>query len=257
MQQLKYYLFLLLSLPLFPILYFQGKRLRKNIVRLPEAKGIKGTIEGGKPALNLLFLGESTIASVGARLMENGMPGRAAHWLNQKTGQTINWHVTAKSGYTAKRVEHKLLAHIPEGEFDYCVVGLGGNNTFALSSPNRWETDMQSLMIALSLKMPDTELVLCNMPPVGQFPAFTKLMQLIPGNIVKMYEPANRRLAQQFDKVHYIDQPIRLEDWIGKTESATSAWDFFCADGVHPSELTYDLWGKEVAEFMKMQFFTK
>ena len=41
-MNLKYTLGSVLTIPLLPIMYYQGKRIRANVPELPEASGIRG-----------------------------------------------------------------------------------------------------------------------------------------------------------------------------------------------------------------------
>ena len=56
-----------MAAPLLPILWLQGRRVRKHTPRLPEAPGpTVGTIPAAGYALRLLVIGESTVAGCGA-----------------------------------------------------------------------------------------------------------------------------------------------------------------------------------------------
>jgi hypothetical protein len=62
-QQIIYLLGSIFVIPLLPILYFAGKRVRKEIPQLPEASlNIDGMINGIGESIEILSLGESTIA---------------------------------------------------------------------------------------------------------------------------------------------------------------------------------------------------
>jgi hypothetical protein len=77
--KLKYFLGLLISIPLLPFLYFQGKSIRKKTPVLPEAAVPTGFVDGQfKSTLSLLTIGESTIAGVGVKEYKGG--GLQAHW---------------------------------------------------------------------------------------------------------------------------------------------------------------------------------
>ena len=41
-MNIKYILGAILTFPLLPLMYFQGKKIKASVPRLPEAKGIKG-----------------------------------------------------------------------------------------------------------------------------------------------------------------------------------------------------------------------
>lgn len=98
-QQILYYINSVLALPFMPILSYLGKKIEKGIPQLPEAsENITGQIVGNQESINLLTLGESTIASVGVTDHKDGITGQIAMFLHRKTQKTINWQVVAKKG---------------------------------------------------------------------------------------------------------------------------------------------------------------
>ena len=61
---------------LLPILLFQGWKLRKNIIELPEATGDRqGTIGKGNN-LRLIFLGDSSACGVGVSHLDQALSGK-------------------------------------------------------------------------------------------------------------------------------------------------------------------------------------
>jgi len=89
-EQVKYIIGNILSIPLFPILYFQGKHIRKSIPQLPEAKVPQGVCDKGNQPFRLLGLGESTIAGVGVVKHEQGFTGHLAKLLAAQEPLQIN-----------------------------------------------------------------------------------------------------------------------------------------------------------------------
>ena len=248
--QLLYYLGGLLTLPFSPLLFLQGKRVRATIPELPEAGGPKRGIAGqGSNSFRLLTLGESTIAGVGVETHAEGFTGYLAGYLHKATGQPVEWQVLAKSGYTARAATAHLAPQLPTEPLDLIVVGLGGNDTFELNSPLRWRSDMIQLVKAIRQKQPDAPILINNLPPVGQFPAFPAGLQLALGSLVRLHGKVIRDIPSLFDQVYYQSRPINLEEWREKAPAGAGA-DAFFSDGVHPSELTYRLWAEEAGAFI-------
>ena len=55
---------------LFPLIAYQGRRVRRTTPRLPEASGpASGQYGQGQPVTSLLVIGESTAAGVGAHVL--------------------------------------------------------------------------------------------------------------------------------------------------------------------------------------------
>jgi lysophospholipase L1-like esterase len=250
MMNLRYYLGALISIPLLPILYYQGIQIRKKVPKLPEATGTEGecvvTTKAENP-LQIISLGESTVAGVGVQTHEDGFTGSFASELSTQINRTIQWKVYAKSGYTAKQVRELLGPNIQEKNPDLIIVGLGGNDAFTLNHPKRWRKHIQQLIIDLRHQFPESFIVFTNMPPIKEFPAFTPLIKFVMGNLVEILGHEVKGLVKNYDRVIYFDDKITLKEWQERLNIAGQPSDFF-SDGVHPSKLTYQTWAKDLAQ---------
>ncbi|MEM7575550.1 MAG: SGNH/GDSL hydrolase family protein [Bacteroidota bacterium] len=252
-MRIPYMLSAVLAIPLLPLMYLQGKRIRARVPELPEAKVPQGRIEeGSAPPLRLLTIGESTIAGVGADLHENAITGSLAKQLAKQTGQQLEWRVYARSGYTAKRVTYKILPKIEEKEVDLIVIGLGGNDAFTLNRPWQWRRDICLLIEQLQTQFPATPIFFTNMPPIHEFPAFTWLIKRVVGGLVRTLGRELEQLVQDYDQVYYSSEVIHFETWQDRYQVSGPVSDFF-SDGVHPAPITYQLWGQDMASFILRQ----
>lgn len=220
------------------------------MVELPPAhENLIGKIgNDNHKCLNLLILGESSVAGVGVTNHADGIVGNIAKHLHGATGRAVHWHVLAKTGYTAEMVRKKLIIKIPEKRIDIIVVGLGANDAFHLYSPKRWEKSLCALLMRIRTKYPTTPIVIANLPPVGQFPAFPFLMRNVLGILIHLFGKMTKTIPAKFSNVHFIDKKIRIKDWLSAANT-TKTTDLF-ADGVHPSATAYKLWGEEVGKFI-------
>ena len=249
-MSLRYYLGVILAVPLLPVLYFQGKKIRKNVPNLPEAKNPKGYLKTtSENTLKMLVIGESTIAGVGVDFHENGFTGALAKEISNKTESSILWRVYAKSGYTAKMVRKKIIPTIEDSTADLIVVGLGGNDAFKLNSPDVWIFQINLLIKTLKRKFPKTPIYFTNMPPIKEFPAFTNTIKFVIGNLVEILGERLYRRVRKKENVYYNKEIIALKTW-QKRHNLEGNIDVFFSDGVHPSKLTYQTWGKEMAQFI-------
>ncbi len=249
-MSLKYYLGAIIALPLLPILYFQAQKIRNNVPNLPEAKNPEGYIKTtSEETLKMLVIGESTIAGIGVDFHENGFTGALAKEISQATNHSILWRVYAKSGYTAKMVRKRIIPTIEDSTADIIVIGLGGNDAFKLNSPDVWIFQINFLIKTLKRKFPKTPIYFTNMPPIKEFPAFTSAIKFVIGNLVEILGERLHRRVRKKDNVHYNNEIIELKTWQEKHNLKGDASIFF-SDGVHPSKLTYQTWGKEMAQFI-------
>lgn len=250
MGDIKYLLGVLLALPALPLMYIQGKRIRTSVPKLPPAKGPSGRSGNGAGApFRLITLGESTIAGIGVDTHTKGFSGTLANTLSNQLGKAVEWKVYAKSGYTAALVAEKLIPKITEEEVDLIVIGLGGNDAFHLNAPWRWRRDIRSLIVTLRDRFPAVPVVFTNMPPIRSFPAFTPLIQRVIGNHVELLGQSLDYVIQPIPNVFYYARVITLEDWRERLGVSAPPADFF-SDGVHPSALTYQVWARDVAEYV-------
>ncbi|MEQ8239123.1 MAG: SGNH/GDSL hydrolase family protein [Cyclobacteriaceae bacterium] len=247
-MNLKYILGAIVSIPLLPIIYFQGKKVRASIPKLAEAVGNEGEVGEGR-LFKMLAIGESTIAGVGVKTHEEGFTGALAKELAAGLNMKVSWKVYARSGYTAARVRSKLLPKIMDQNINLIVVGLGGNDAFTLNRPWVWVRDIKAIIDDVQKKYPDTPIVFANMPPIKLFPAFTPAIQFVLGNLVEIHGRALEKLVKNMPNVYYNSDLITLEGWLRKWEIDPGTAQFF-SDGVHPSKLTYQTWGKDMARFI-------
>jgi lysophospholipase L1-like esterase len=249
--KLKYFFGILISLPLLPFLYFQGKKIKKTVPKLPEAKEPKGHVSGNfKNTLKILSIGESTIAGVGVEFHKNGFTGALASILSKELQCNINWRVYARSGYTVLQVCEKIIPKIEEKMTNLIVIGMGGNDAFTLNSPKNFIKATQNLINLLQIKFPGTPIFFTNMPPIKEFPAFTKPIKFVIGNLVEILGTRLHLLINTKLNVYYSNEVITLKEWSQRNALPTNNAEIYFSDGVHPSELTYKVWGKEMGLFI-------
>jgi lysophospholipase L1-like esterase len=248
--QLKYILWLIFHIPVLPVLALQGRRLKKAVPMLPGAtKNITGSYGSASKELNIITLGESAMAGVGVDDHFEGITGQLAKTLSEHTGKKVNWQVMAKSGYTAKKVAKRLAIHLPESRIDFIVIGLGANDTFELNSPISWLNDFRNLIKTIRKYQPNCPIIISQLPPVGEFPAFPSLMKHVFGTLVEWNCAVLNTLLKEFDNLYYMKEPVKCADWVAKVDRVDSV-DAFFSDGVHPSPLAYSLWGREVGNYI-------
>ena len=252
-MNIKYVLGAIVSIPLLPLLYFQGKKIKKTIPKLPEATGNEGFVASANHStFQLITIGESTIAGVGVKTHADGFTGTLANSLSLQLGNSISWKVYAKSGYTAKRVTNKIIPKITEKPVDLIVIGLGGNDSFELNSPKKWRKDIRDLITRIRTSYAETPIVFINMPPIKEFPAFTGPIKFVIGNLVLLLGKELEKVVRDYENVFYYSSVVTYDDFINRMNLDATPADFF-SDGVHPSELAYQVWAKDVADFIQKE----
>lgn len=246
----RFWLGVLAAIPLLPVLYFQGRRVRKKVPRLPEATKPEGTAgEGFITKHDVLFIGESTFAGVGVTTHAEGFAGTLAHALAKQFQSQMDWKVYARSGYTTRKIRERILPKIDGEQADLIVIGLGGNDAFKLNLPWYWKLQIRKLIAELRKQFKTTPIVFAHMPPIKDFPAFTPLIHWSVGNLVEHLGTALHEVVQHQPGIFYTNEVIRLSEWSDIYKDKLHPSDFF-SDGVHPSALTYKLWADNLARFI-------
>lgn len=240
----KFWMAAAVLLPVSPILYMQGQRTRRRVGVLPGAGGATfgrtGTI--GAEAVRMLSIGESTIAGLGARTHEFAFTGQFANRLSEHIGRPVEWNVVGKNGVTARRTIEDLVPQIPDGSFDYVLVGLGGNDVIKLTSPVKWRRDMTELLSILRSRNPNAVMFLSNCPMIKLSPAIPNPIRFFLWELSKMHDANIREFTRGMDGVLYYHQPRTLDV------------EGFFADGIHPSEKGYSDWAEAMMEFFKTNY---
>ena len=228
-------------LPVSPLLFLQGHYTRRKVGLLPEAAGDKSGLAGvGDAPVNLLVIGESTVAGLGARTHEQALAGRFAEQLNARLGKPVRWSVVGRNGVTAKRTIDELVPMMPDERFDYVLVGLGGNDVMKLSSPRKWRRDMIRLLNIIRERNPGVAIFITNCPMIKYSPVIPHPIKFLLWELSKLHDANIREFTADMDRVFYYHQPTDLN------------LDGFFADGIHPSEQGYADWSAAM-----MQFFDK
>jgi len=255
MNQLKYLVSAVAIFPFLPLMYLQGKNIRRKVPKLPEAGGPNGMEQiGAEKTIRLITIGESTIAGVGAPSHQEGFTGTLAKSLSEKLKVNTKWEVFAKSGYTAAKVKEQLIPKTKTSEADIIVIGLGGNDAFTLNSPAQWRKDINALIHEVKALFIDIPIVFINMPPIKSFPAFTPLIKLSIGNLVELLGNELEAITSNHENVYYYGRKITFDDWSERFGMENQPEKYF-SDGVHPSLITYQIWAKDVADYIHKEVF--
>ena len=250
MYTLKYYFGAALAIPCLPFLYYQGRQVIQAVPVLPEAKDTLGNVGDGNDNFYLLTIGESTIAGVGVESQREGITGELSKLLATKHKKRVNWKVVARSGFTAKKINDELLPTIGNFQPDLIVLGIGANDVFKLTGLKNWKIHVTELLNNLSQQYAFVPIVLANMPPIKEFPAFPAMIKFFLGNKVEILGQALESIALNYPNIYFNNEVIIFKEWLKRSGLNLPKDDFF-SDGVHPSALTYKLWAQELFAFIQ------
>ncbi|GIZ54078.1 SGNH/GDSL hydrolase family protein [Noviherbaspirillum aridicola] len=230
----------LAAAPLLPLLLAQGRRVRRNTPRLPEAGGPRcGSVglPGDMPPLTLLTVGESPVAGVGVSTHEEAITGQLALALSAALGRSVAWQACGKNGVTVAEALEQLPPMLPADPVDVAAIAFGVNDTTAFRRPAQWSADLEQMWEMVRMRCRPRLILLCGVPPVGRFPALPQPLRWVLGLKAEVLDGAAQALARRLpDTVHV---PVALEP---------ACHDLMAADGYHPSALGCARWAAVLAD---------
>ena len=220
---------------LFPWLWLQGIYLKKVVLRQPTPGAAPfGVLKGNGRALEILGLGESPMAGVGIAKHSETLTGLTAIRLNQLMDRQVNWKVLAKNGLTIKTL-NQLIKEQPSIDADLMLVSIGGNDVFKLTPPWVWERDLVRCVKLLVRDGRKPLILFSPVPCVGRFPAVPNPLSLAFSFWELLLQTNLALVMSSTNDAHLLED--RFLD--GK--------EYFLDDGIHPSQLAYDLWSEKLA----------
>jgi len=215
-----------------PLLVTQGRIVRKNRPRLPNAPmPWSGTISGPKP-LRLLGLGDSTIAGVGVDNPMLGLTAQLARALYKELGRGISWDSAGERGITTGQLlERYLPAALQETEqVDIAMVSIGANDAKNLQPRRPAIRNLSAIVEQIHERFPKALVMVSSLPAFGKFESLPAPLRSVMAHHAKGIEVGMRRFVEA--------QPYALMSPPPSHYPPT----FFAEDGFHPGAEGYRVW---------------
>lgn len=218
---------------LAPVLFAQGRYVRRIALTLPEADGAREGATGHGAPLRLLIVGDSAAAGVGVPTQTEALLGQTVATLAQT--HTVQWQLSARTGATtAGTLKH--LEKAPAAAFDVAVTSLGVNDVTAGRSLPVWLAQQQALVAVLRSKFQVRRIVLSGLPPVHKFPALPQPLRWYVGSQVRRFDQALAAWAQTQPDCGYVNLNLDFDvSWLAR-------------DQFHPGPPLYQQWGSTIAQ---------
>lgn len=220
---------------LFPFVILQAIKVRRNAPRVLGAAGPTSASVGSGNIVNLLAIGDSIIAGVGASTITEALPGQVAAELARLLGSEVSWRASGLIGATASVIMRRLVTTQPCKPFDAIVLSVGVNDVTSLRTMRQWSTDLGCLLDELREHSPAAVIALVGLPPLSSFPLLPQPLRAVLGIRARMFDDAGRYEVSKREKVVYV--PIEIDP----------TPDHFSRDGFHPSLSGYKELGRQVA----------
>jgi lysophospholipase L1-like esterase len=224
-------------LALAPLLAAQALHLRRHALRLPEAEGPRhGTCPdqpvGGRPALSLLIIGDSSAAGVGAPHQSQALAGQLVQRLAPHF--TLSWRLEARTGATTRSTLQRLEAATPRPT-DIIVTALGVNDATRMVPRPLWLAQQRRLLQRLTTLYTPRAIYMSGMPPLGAFPLLPQPLRWTLGRQALRYESGLSNLLQTTARAHHMPFDVTLSP------------EYIARDGLHPSPALYAVWAEKMA----------
>lgn len=252
---------------LAPIYLYQGRKIKRDTVRLPEPNGerhgqvqLNDAIESPKDAhkrtLNLMVVGDSAAAGVGSETQQEALVGNLIPVLTQQSAiqnqfDILNWSLQATTGHTSFDILRRLyVLPAPSQPVDVMVLSVGVNDTTSKVSVDKWQQQIESIIAIAQRKFGVRELIFLSLPPMAQMPAIPAPLSNFVGAKASILDNTLQQVCAAHDSVTYMatDFPRMIAEHSNGTPIDIKV--MFASDGFHPSSLMYGYWAQQLSELI-------
>ncbi|TQS44164.1 SGNH/GDSL hydrolase family protein [Cryptosporangium phraense] len=212
--------------------------ISRRIPHLPDAAGpLAGLAAGDGEPLSVLFVGDSSVAGVGAGHHGEALAGQFSAALAERTGRPVSWQVLARSGDTVRGIT-ALVSEAAAVDADVVVLSAGTNDALRFRRPSAWRADVSVLVDALRARIGrPVPVLLVSIPPVHRFGSLPRVFRWSIGGYARLLDRQLARLCLSTPGLgHLLTGPLPVD-----------TAKFFAMDRFHPSPLGYRTWGRLLA----------
>lgn len=233
---------------LLPVVFLQALWVRKRTVVLPEPQGERvfcSTNSNELPSTNILIVGDSAAAGVGAESQEGALAGLIYLYLSQHGPSRVSLH--AKTGYKSEDVRN-LLHQIPEQCFSSTIVSMGVNDVTKFVSINRWRRNIEAICALLNTKFSCRHILFTALPPIHAFPALPQPLRGLLGlRALLLNQALKESIAARTDADILYVRALHF----GKSAKDAGKSGLMAKDGFHPSTQGYEIWARSALTHLR------
>jgi lysophospholipase L1-like esterase len=223
-------------IPVAPLLFVQGKRLRRTTPILPPAALPWHGSEPGPNPLRLLVIGDSTSAGVGAATQHEGLPGNLARELSSRLHRGVTWQAVGESGASSRDLLERFLDEALVDRYDLMFVTVGANDALGLRSRGAFGRDLRAILTQLRAVNPEATILMSSLPAFFRFALLPNPLKRHLYLHSRSLEAEARSVVARFDNAWMSPPPPPYTE------------GFFASDRFHPSEQGYRDWARFAIE---------
>lgn len=220
---------------LLPFLAPQAMWVRKTAPRFSDAAGPSSGCIGQGLDRQLVAVGDSIIAGVGAPSLDQALVGQTAGALAAELGARLCWQAYGQTGERSAGLVARRLSTLPDVDADFVIVSMGVNDVTGLTTTSRFAENMHAVLRGIRLRYPRAEIAVAGLPPLGVFPLLPQPLRAFLGMRARTLSAVLCDVVELHAGVTYV--PIAIE----------FSPDGFSDDGFHPSPTGYREFGTRMA----------
>ncbi|MFZ6655021.1 SGNH/GDSL hydrolase family protein [Undibacterium sp. TJN19] len=234
----------LLALLFYPLLSWQGRRVRQTTPRLPEASGHAHGVSGplNTPhGWRVLAIGESPVAGVGVNTYAQSITAQFAQALAKHQQVSVTWQALGQNGACLASAGDSL-ARLNSGKdvagkaWDIVIIAFGVNDTTGFTSVARYRQQLHDLIRQLERGQQQPPVMLISgVPPMQYFPALPRVLRFILGMKARVLDQVAKDLCAS--EKHLIHVPLQMN---------FQDRHLMAEDGYHPSALGNTVWAQQL-----------
>lgn len=210
------------------VLIIQGYSVNKNAIRLPEAHGARRNIQNNYTSL--LHIGESTVAGVGVKTMDEGLTAHIIQHLSDNKFADVDWEVLGGNGV---KIADSLAMESVLDNPDILIITFGVNDSKGFTSHSQWIKNINQCVKKFTST--HTKVYFTSVPPMHKFPLLPVPLCYLLGIKAWSLDNTLQKLCKE--------KNWHLIKFTSTMESLPVA-----EDGFHPNDKGYKEWGKIIAE---------
>lgn len=199
-----------------------------------------GESRPGADPVEMVMLGDSTVAGLGAETLEDSLVIQTAQRVADQLDRPVHARGLGVSGAVTADVRDEQIARI-ERRVDVIVIVIGSNDVTHLTPPWRFDDLTRSMLKRALEHSPDAAVVLGGIPLFGEADALDQPLRAVVNAYASVLRGVQRETASSVDGVTFVNIATEASPRFVGVENAMSR------DGFHPAAKGYGFWADALA----------